>query len=266
MNKKKVENERFFGEFEQTIKEKYGAMADDMLSFFDDLTLFFTEQHIPVTDFSKKHIDRLMTEYLNYEDLTDAECSMAYQTLLDFADFYLKINSDAAFFKDFLEKQKKTIYDYWCFDPEAESKFKEFFNNFDMLYAVEQPEMQNKKPDFNEAISFIDDLHHVLDTIRTLVAEAKKTTPTITEDELQKTIQETLTKQIQKIPFKECSEDTLFSLPKPLAKRFVETGCKILELNKFPSGSKDYLDTLEAIMVFLEKLREDIKKLKTKKK
>jgi hypothetical protein len=263
---KKIENERFFGEFEQTIKVKYGAMADDMLSFFDDLTLFFTEQHIPVTEFSKKHIDRLMTEYLNYENLTDAECSMAYQTLLDFADFYLKINSNAAFFKDFLEKKKETIYDYWCFDTDAENKFQELFNNFDMLYAMEQPEMQHKKPDFNDALCFIDDLHCLLDTIRTLAVETKKTNPIITDDDLQNTIQERLTKQIKNISINDCSEETLFSLPKPIAKRFVEIGCKILELNKFSKGSKDYLDTLEALMVFLEKLRDDIKKLKTKKK
>jgi hypothetical protein len=263
---KKIENERFFGEFEQTIKEKYGAMADDMLSFFDDLAMFFTEQHIPVTDFSKKHIDLLMGDYLNYEGLTDAECSMAYQMLLDFTDFFLKKNSDAAFFKDFLEKQKETIYDYWLLDMDSESKFQELFNNFDMLYAMEQPEIQNKKPDFNDALCFIDDLHCLLDTIRTLTAEAKKTNPIITDDELQKTIQETLTKQIKKVPINECSEETLFSLPKPIAKRFVEIGCKILELNKNSKGSKDYLDTLGELLLFLEKLRDDIKKLKTKKK
>ena len=240
-------------------------MADDMLSFFDDLAMFFTEQHIPVTDFSKKHIDRLMTEYLNYEDLTDAECSMAYQMLLDFADFFLKKNSNAAFLKDFLEKEKETIYSYWLLDTDSEGEFQEIFNNFDLLYAMEQPEMQNKKPDFNEAIRFIDDLHCLLDTIRTLAAEAKKTNPTISDDELQKTIQETLTKQIKNISINECSEETLFSLPKPIAKRFVEIGCKVLELNKFSKGSKDYLDTLKALMLFLEKLRDDIKKLKTKK-
>lgn len=265
-NHKKIENERFFSEFEQTIKEKYGAMADDMLSFFDDLTMFFAEQHIPVTDFSKKHIDLLMGEYLNYECLTDAECSMAYQMLLDFADFFLKKNSNAAFFKHFLEKEKETIYDYWLFDMDSESKFQELFNNFDMLYAMEQSEIQNKKPDFNDAICFIDDLHRLLDTIRTHAAEAKKTNPTITDDELEKTIQETLAKQSKKVPINECSEETLFSLPKPIAKRFVEIGCKVLELNKFSKGSKDYLDTLEALMLYLEKLREDIKKLKTKKK
>ena len=266
MKKKKGENELFFSEFQQTIKEKYGVMADEMLSFFDDFALFFEEQHLPVTDFSKKHIDRLMTEYLDYEDLTNAECSMAYQMLLDFADFYLKKNSNAVFFKDFLEKQQETIYDYWCFDTDAENKFQELFNDFDLLYALEQQEIQHKKPDFNEAICFIDDLHHVLDTIRSLAAEAKKKNPTITDKELQKTIQEKLPKQIKKIPINDCSEETLFSLPKPIAKRFVEIGCKIIELNKFSKGSKDYLDTLEALMIFLEKLREDIKKLKTKKK
>ena len=174
-------------------------MADDMLSFFDDLAMFFTEQHIPVTDFSKKHIDRLMTEYLNYEDLTDAECSMAYQMLLDFADFFLKKNSNAAFLKDFLEKEKETIYSYWLLDTDSEGEFQEIFNNFDLLYAMEQPEMQNKKPDFNEAIRFIDDLHCLLDTIRTLAAEAKKTNPTISDDELQKTVTADCSTQDKKI-------------------------------------------------------------------
>ncbi|HER45521.1 MAG TPA: hypothetical protein ENO12_01745 [Thermoplasmatales archaeon] len=57
MKKKKGENELFFRQFQQTIKEKYGVMADEMLSFFDDFALFFEEQHLPVTDFSKQHID-----------------------------------------------------------------------------------------------------------------------------------------------------------------------------------------------------------------
>jgi hypothetical protein len=266
VKKKKGENELFFREFQQTIKEKYGVMADEMLSFFDDFALFFEEQHLPVTELSKKHIDRLMTEYLDYEDLTNAECSMAYQMLLDFAEFCVKKDSSAVFFKDFLEKEKEIIYNYWCFDTDAESKFQELFNDFDLLYALEQPEIQHKKSDFNEAIRFIDDLHGVLETIRSLAAEAKQTTPTISDKELQKTIQERLPSQIQKIPSNACSEETLFSLPKPIAKRFVEIGCKVIELNKFPKGSKDHLDRLEALMQFLQKLREDIKKLKTKKK
>lgn len=263
---KKMANERFFSKFEQTLKEKYGAMAADMLEFFNDFAMFFTEQKIPVTDFSKKHIDRLMTEYLNYEDLTDAECSMAYQMLFDFADFSSKNNIDLSFFTQFLQKQKETIYSYWCFDSDADIMFQELFDNFDLLYDMEQPEIQNKKPDFNDALCFIDDLHLVLDTIRSLVFEAKKANSAITEDDLQKKIQERLPSQIKKIPINECSEETLFSLPKPIAKRFVEIGCKVLELNKFSKGSKDYLDTLEALMLFLEKLRDDIKKLTIKKK
>jgi len=186
--------------------------------------------------------------------------------LFDFADFCLTKDSTATLFKDFLEKEKETIYDYWCVDMDVEHEFQELFNDFDSLYDMGQSEMQHKKPDFNEAICFIDDLHYVLDTIRSLAAEAKKANPTISDDELQKTIQERLPKQIQDISIKDFSEDTLFLLPKPIAKRFVGIGCKVLELNNFSQGSKEYLDTLEALMVFLETLREDIKKLKTKKK
>jgi hypothetical protein len=266
MNKKKVENERFFGEFEQTIKEKYGVMADDMLDFFDDFTMFFTEQKIPLRTFAKEHINMLMSEYLNYEGLTEAECSMAYQMLLDFADFSSKNNIDSAFFTHFLKTEKETIYEYWLNDSESEFDFQAFFDNFDLFYDMMRSEIKNMKPDFDSALHFIDHIYRLLDATRSLAVQTKKDNPNISGEELQNILVEHARKEAKHLSILECSEEAILTLPKPLAKRYIEIGCKILELNNHMKGSTGYLSSLENLLRFLEKLREDIKKLKTKKK
>lgn len=263
---KKMENERFFGKFEQTLKEKYGAMAPDMLEFFDDFTMFFTEEKIPIRTFAKEHINKLMAEYLHYDGLTEAECSMAYQMLLDFVDFSSKNNIDTAFFKHFLETEKETIYDYWLYDADSELDFQMFYDNFDAFYDLMRSEIKTMKPDFDNAIHFIEHIHRLLTTIRSVAIQTKKDDPTISDDALQKLLGERMREESMDLSIKECSEEAILSLPKDLAKRFVEIGCKVLELNHHTRGSSNYLNTLDNLLRFLETLSQDIQKVKNKRK
>ena len=129
-----------------------------------------------------------------------------------------------------------------------------------------QSEIRNKKPDVDRAVRFIEDVHRLIDRVLTCTTETKKANPTISDDELQKIVGNASLRVIKDVSFNEFSEETVFSLPKPLAKNVVEIGCKLLELNQCEFGSKEYINSLRNILAFLENAGDDLKKVKWKKK
>lgn len=266
MKAKTIDNETLFEEFEQTLEEKYGHMAEEMLTFFDDFTSFFTEQNLSVTKFTKKHIDQLMGDYLNYERLTEAECSMAYQILLDFADFCTNYNISLTSFKTFLEKEKEIIYGYWIHDTESLLDSQELLDNFDVIYPMVHAEIKNKKPDIDGAITFIENIHHLINRIHTFTQKTQHLHPRITDEELQKKIDEKFFEETEDFKRFEFSEETIFSLPKPQAKKIVEIGCKLQKLNQFEFGSRERTKAIEHLLTFLEDVHNELKRVKGKKK
>ena len=276
-----MDRKQFFTEFRQTMEKKYGHMADDMIGFFKQVSIFFREEDINISKFTKKHINILLNDYLDFDDLTDPECSMMFQGLIDFCDFCKKKNIDYEFFKTYLLKHKISLYDRWSgFEESLEDLDDDFFdgervdnrfpeidsedllNNFDSIYdLVRNLELKNKQPDNPRIIRFLERVYEVENLNHEMSTNPSKVILNTTEKQLMQIMDK------KERFFNESSEiqPLIFFLPKPLAKQFFMIMFKMEESERYKIGSSEKVKILKDSLVQLRTFIDEIKKLNGKK-
>lgn len=276
-----MDRKQFFTEFRQTMEKKYGHMADDMIGFFKQVSIFFREEDINISKFTKKHINILLNDYLDFDDLTDPECSMMFQGLIDFCDFCKKKNIDYEFFKTYLLKHKISLYDRWSgFEESLEDLDDDFFdgervdnrfpeidsedllNNFDSIYdLVRNLELKNKQPDNPRIIRFLERVYEVENLNHEMSTNPSKVILNTTEKQLMQIMDK------KERFFDESREiqPLIFFLPKPLAKQFFMNMFKMEESERYKIGSSEKVKILKESLVQLKKFIDEIKKLNGKR-
>jgi hypothetical protein len=226
----RMDNETIFEEFEDIIEAKYGHMAEEMLPLFDEFTIFFEEENLGVARFTKKKIDTLIDNYLDFEGLSDGECSMLFQTPFFSEDDFPEINPD-----DILE-------------------------NFDHFYEILKIQVKDKKLDIPKIIKFLEITRSHIVHSYTTSQEIRKKYPDLSEEEhLQKVEEIVLKEPINVDEFKDI-EKTMFLLPKEQAKKFVNITLKMGGNTKYEPGSSKRKKAFEEITAELQDLIDDIKK------
>ncbi len=266
-----MDNETIFEEFEDIIEVKYGHMAEDMLSFFNEFTIFFEEENLDVNKFTKKKIETLIDNYLDFEGLSDGECSLLFQTLLDFCDFCMGKKINYGFFKTFLEKRKDTLYDWWSEEEPlfSEDDFPEInpediLENFDTYYKFMELQVKNQKLDIPRILDFLQTTYDVMILGHNKSQEIRKKYPDLTEEEyIQKFEQAIEKEQVSKDDFRDI-EKTIFLLPKEQVKKFVTISFKISEYDKYKLGSPERKKVIEENIKRMKDLIDDIKKTNKK--
>ena len=263
----RMDNETIFEEFENTIEMKYGHMAEDMLSFFDEFTIFFEEENLDVARFTKKEIDTLIDNYLDFEGLSDGECSMLFQTLLDFCDFCISKKINYKFFKTFLEKEKDTLYDWWSEDESLFSEddlpdinFDEILENFDSFYEIMKLQVKNKKLNIPRILDFLQTTYDMMILGHNKSQEIRRKYPDLTGEEYTQKFERAIEKeQVAKDDFGDI-EELLFLLPKEQVKKFMTISFKMSEYDKYKLGSPERKKAIENNIKRMEDLIDDIKK------
>lgn len=266
-----MDNVTIFEEFEDIIEEKYGHMAEDMLSFFDEFTIFFEEENLDVARFTKKEIDTLIGDYLDFEGLADGECSMLFQTLLDFCDFCISKKINYEFFKTFLEKEKDTLYHWWSEEEPlfSEDDFPEInpdeiLENFDTYYKFMKLQIKNQKLDIPRILDFLQTTYDIMILGHNKSQEIRKKYPDLTEEEYIKKFEQAIEKeQITKDDFRDI-EKTIFLLPKEQVKKFVTISFKMSEYDKYKLRSPERKKVIEENIKRIKDLIDDIKKANKK--
>lgn len=268
---------KLFKGFEKITKEKYGYMAEDMLCFFDDFVDFFTNEGIKPSEFGEEHFDFLFETYLDYVGLTDAEFSMAFQTLIDFCEYCKNKDIDMSAFKDYILEKKENLYEYWTdeyedemFDelPEdfADIKPTDILENFDSYYEVMKLSLKNKAMDLKEIQGNLEEIYNFLNSGFTISTELRKDNPTISDDELQEEVSHRL--EEQGIQF--CIPDDIwvgmFSLPKEQSRKFMEFMILLDENFEYEPGTKKRKESMQSTLESLKSLIDDIKSMKKSKK
>ena len=266
-----MDNITIFEEFEDIIEAKYGHMAEDMLSFFDEFTIFFEEENLDVARFSKKKIDTLIDNYLDFEGLSNGECSMLFQTLLDFCDFCMGKKINYGFFKTFLEKEKDRIYDWWSEEETffSEDDFPEInpddiLENFDTYYKFMKLQIKNQKLDISRILDFLQTTYDMMILGHNKSQEIRKKYPDLTEAKYIQKFEQAINKeQVAKDDFSDI-EKTIFLLPKEQVKKFVTISFKMSEYDKYKLGSPERKKVVEENIKRIKGLIDNIKKANNK--
>lgn len=266
-----MDNETLFEEFEDIIEAKYGYMAEDMLSFFNEFTIFFEDENLDVARFTKKEIDTLIDNYLDFEGLSDGECSMLFQTLLDFCDFCMDKKINYGFFKSFLEKEKDALYGWWSEEGTffSEDDFPEInpddiLENFDHFYEILKLQVKDKKLNIPKIIKFLEITRDHIIRSYTTSGEIRKKYPHLTEEEHLRKVEEIVLKEPVNVDDFKDIEKTMFLLPKEQAKKFVNITLKMEGNTKYEPGSPERKKAFEEITAVLQDLIDDIKKANKK--
>ena len=277
----KMNNKKLFEEFEKTIEDRYGHMADDMLYFFDDFADFFDYGKIDVDEFNAKHIGPLFEDYLDYEDLSDSECSMLFQMLVDFCDFCQSKKIDYGFFKKYLEREKDGLYDLWSAyeddwdDVDLEDFLadddlpditpEDIMDNFDSWHDITKLSLKNKKLDVSKVLDFLEQVYNCTKNGFTKSLEMRKKFPDITQKELEYKVETAIGKKIVDLDDVDDVYKSVFLLPKEQVKKFLNITFSMGEPAKYKPGSPERKKAIEEILVELKDLIDDVKRLKGKK-
>jgi len=267
----RMDNETIFEEFGDIIEAKYGHMAEDMLSFFDEFTIFFEEENLGVARFTKKKIDTLIDDYLDFEGLSDGECSMLFQALLDFCDFCISKKINYGFFKTFLEKEKDRLYGWWSEEEPlfSEDDFPEInpddiLENFDHFYEILKLQVKNKKLDVPKLVEFLEITRSRIVHSYTTSQEIRKKYPDLSEEEHLQKVEEIVFKEPVDVDDFKDIEKTMFLLPKEQAKKFLDITLKLEGNTEYEPGSPERKKAFEEITAGLQDLIDDIKKTNKK--
>ena len=264
-----AENE-LFNDFEKDIKQKYGYMAEDMLCFFDDFKDFFIDEEITLNDFDTSCFDTLFENYLDYIGLSDAEFSMAFQTLIDFCEYCISKNIDLSAFKEYLLKEKESLYEHWTeedynseFDDEFLGDFEditpdEILEKFDSYYDVMTHSLKNKQMDVKEVQSNLERLYNFLNIGASLASKLREEKPTISEYELQKEVEKRLDEKDAQLLMSDDIWISMFSLPKEQSKKFMEFMIQLEENFDLEPGSKERKKSMENALSNLKALIDEI--------
>lgn len=269
-----MKNEQLFEEFEDVIEAKYGHMAEDMLSFFDELTIFFEEENLDVNKFTKKQIDTLVEDYLDFEGLTDAECSMIFQTLIDFCDFCISKKINYNFFKRYLEEEQYELYEWWGEEellfPE-EDDFPEItsddiMENFDSFYNIMKLTSKKEKADIPNILRYLENLYDISQTGYETAQKLREKFPDITEEELAEECLKAIDKKLMPPYEFENIEKSALLLPREQAKKFYTIVYNMEKTDGLKPGSIKKKKAAEEALATLKELIDDLKKMKGKKK
>ncbi len=277
----KMNNKKLFEEFEKTIEDRYGHMADDMLYFFDDFADFFDYGKIDVDGFNAKHIGPLFEDYLDYEDLSDSECSMLFQMLVDFCDFCQSKKIDYGFFKKYLEREKDGLYDLWSAyeddwddvdledfltdDDPPDITPEDIMDNFDSWHDVMKLSLKNKKLDISKLLDFLEQTSNYMKTGFTKSLELRKKFPDISQKELEYKVEIAIGNKMVNLDDVDAVYKSIFLLPKEQVKKFLNITFLMDENTKYEPGSPEPKKEIEEILAELKDLIDDVKRLKGKK-
>ena len=213
-------------------------MADSMLFLSQDFAEYFFDTNTEIKNFTKKDIKRMFKEYLDFADLSDAESSMLFQTLIDFSDFCGNKGIKLDFFKEHLIKNKEKIFNSWmeeCEDlednPLDSVASDEFINNFDVYYNMMRFEEKNKKiekRDTKEIIDFLEKTHKLMKNTFEKSLEIRKNDPGLSDEEYLAKLDKAVNKEygedlFAKTPNPDDLTKLVFSLPKEQAKKFFQS-------------------------------------------
>jgi hypothetical protein len=272
-----MKNEQLFDEFEEFIESKYGHMADDMLMFFDELVFFFEEKKLRVDRFKRDMIETLINEYLDFEGLSEVECSMLFQTLIDFCDFCTgkKINYD--FFKRYLEEEKYNLYERWSYqgalfsEEDLDTAAEAIVENFDPFYEFMQQYVKKKvpnvseTPDVSEVIEFLETMQgHIIRSF-TMSQELCEKYPDLTEEEYLQMVEELVLDGLHDIHRFRGFDEAMFFLPKEQVKKYLMITLKLRRNFQYEPGSPERRRDFEEITADLQDLIDDLKKMEKKK-
>ena len=277
----KMNNNRLFEEFENTIEMKYGHMAEDMLCFFDDLTDFFDYEKIGVDGFNAKHIGPLVEDYLDYEDLSDSKCSMLFQMLVDFCDFCQSKKIDYGFFKKYLEREKDELYDLWsvyeddwddvdledflAYEDPPDITPEDIMDNFDSWHDIMKLSLKNKKLDISKVLDFLEQTYNYTKTGFTKYLEMREKFPDITQKDLEYKVETVIGERMVDLDDVDDVYKSIFLLPKEQVKKFLNITFLMDETTKYKPGSPERKKAIEETLVELKDLIDDVKRLKEKK-
>lgn len=273
----KASNETLFEEFEDLISRKYSHMAGAMLTLSEDFPKFFFDNNIEIKNLEKKDIKKLFDEYLDFIGLSEAECSMLFQILMDFCEFCETKGIDIRSLKEHLIKNKQDIFEYWACDEEEITKSnsfnkmapEEFIKNFDIFYNMMNLEKRKKnleKTDAKEIIDFLEKTHRLMKVTFEKSLEIRKNNPGLNDEEYLARIDEKVNKEYGKelfsnVPNADDITKLVFSLPKEQARQFFELTFKLEEASRFKFGTIKRKETIENILNDLQKLIDAVKVL-----
>ena len=265
-----MENEDMLDEFEEFITEKYGHMAEEMLCLADGFLEYIEEKG--VKDLNKAKIRKFTMEYLGYSDLSTAEASMLFQTLIAFCDFAAGKGMDCGFFKEQLLKNKENLYDCWTEEPKIENSLpkidpKEFIENFDAYYSMAKMMRGNKKVDILKTIDFLEKTQKLMQVTFEKSKEIRKNNPSLSEEEYLERLDEEIDAEHGKELFAETPNpddlfETVFSLPKEQARKFLNLTFKLGEVSNFKFGTIERKEQIDMFLNELGSLIEGLKKTK----
>jgi len=277
----KMNNKKLFEEFEKAIGTKYGHMAEEIIDFFYEFTDFFDYEKIGVDEFNAKHIGPLFDDYLDYEGLSDSECSMLFQMLVDFCDFCQSKKIDYGFFKKYLEKEKDEMYDLWSVyeDDWDDVDLEDFLvdedppditpeditDNFNSWHDVMKLSLKNKKLDISKILDFLEQTSNYMKTGFTKSLELREKFPDISQKELEYKVGTAIGKKMVNLDDVDAVYKSIFLLPKEQIKKFLNITFLMDENTKYEPGSPERKKAIEEILAELKDLIDDVKRLKGKK-
>jgi hypothetical protein len=262
-------NHKIWNAFEQQIEEKYGVVAESMLFYLQDFQQFFEEEELSIADLKEEHIPEILNDYLDYDDLTQAEASMVFQTLVDFCDFCIAKDIDYSFFKKLLLNNKEDILDEWEeeFQLERNNALDESFEDITTQEMLSQFEMvypfikKNMKQDIGKSIAFCEEMVKEMKTTFDISRNLRKEFPELSQKEHDKKLKERTTEVLgPEKPFTPKRMESMFAVPEEKAKKFFTLLIKFHEVEKFerrdPKGAEKVQENIKELENFVLELKE----------
>ncbi|MFH1849448.1 MAG: hypothetical protein ABH879_04650 [archaeon] len=265
--------EKLFEEFESCIEKKYEHMADSMFALTEDFPIFFYENEIMVNELSQENIKELFEDYLNYDELTEAESAMIFQLLIEFCNYCKEKNIDVEFFRKYLLKNKSMLFEQWQYFEEdgeentSDAMDPEFLDNFDEMYPALKIAMKGKKPDISKIKDFLEKTHKIMKSTYEESVKIRKENPDINDAEYNKKLEEVIIKKHGKVfaDFNQSPDEimqTVVSLPKETAKKFFEFTFNLENVSDFKFGSVKRKEIIEKTLNDLQDIINDVEKIK----
>ena len=260
------QTKELFDEFEKKIAEKYPYLADSMFHLTDEFQQFFFENEIQLEDFKKEHLPELFKDYLNFEELSWTEASVAFQLLIDFNEFCQGENLNCQFFKDHLLNNKNVLFYQWTEgdDQLKEERIKKVLDDFDSYYD-ELQSGKNDKGDINKVLNFLENIHRFTKVSFEKSLEIKEQQKDLTDEEYLEAVDKAVEKELgnEMVDINLNPEDftqLVLALPKEQTKKFFGLSLKLKELEDLPLRSKERGEAITKNIGELEELITALKK------
>lgn len=267
-----MEYTTLFSEFSIEIGKKYSYIAEIMQSYCSDLEEFFDENELAPEKFSKNHLKEFVEDWMDYVDMTEAECCILFQFLIDFCSFCKEKGINYDFLKEYLLKNKKKLFNRRE-KNELSSEImnpKELLENFDAYYALMRLSRKDNKLEFDKLIDFLEKTYELMKISFETSMDIRKKNPKLSDEEYSFMVDEEINKKHGKRLFKDIPQPEKFfemisQLPKDSSKKILELSFKMGDTTNFKFGSIKRREVLEELLNHLEKIIEDLKKQKKEK-